>query len=74
MLYVTGGASGIGLATAEAFGKAGAAVFLADVRQDRIDEQVKRLSAMGITVSGSMVDVTNHRHLCLFCERTKHLS
>ena len=63
VLYVTGGASGIGLATAEAFGKAGAAVFLADVRQDRIDEQVKRLSAMGITVSGSMVDVTNREQV-----------
>ena len=63
VLYVTGGASGIGLATAEAFGKAGAAVFLADVRQDRIDKQVKRLSAMGIPVSGSVVDVTNREQV-----------
>eukprot|EP00943_MAST-04B_sp_MAST-4B-sp1_P001223 g1223.t1 len=63
VLYVTGGASGIGLATAEAFGKAGAALFLADVRQDRIDEQVERLSGMGFTVSGTVVDVTNREQV-----------
>jgi rhamnose utilization protein RhaD (predicted bifunctional aldolase and dehydrogenase)/NAD(P)-dependent dehydrogenase (short-subunit alcohol dehydrogenase family) len=63
VLYVTGGASGIGLATAEAFGKAGAALFLADVRQDRIDEQINRLSKMGLTVSGSVVDVTDREQV-----------
>jgi rhamnose utilization protein RhaD (predicted bifunctional aldolase and dehydrogenase)/NAD(P)-dependent dehydrogenase (short-subunit alcohol dehydrogenase family) len=57
--YITGGASGIGLATAEMFGKNGAAIFLADVRQDRVDEQILRLSKMGIDVSGAVVDVTD---------------
>ena len=57
--YITGGASGIGLATAELFANAGACIFIADVRKDRVDDEVQRLSKLGFEVAGAQVDVTN---------------
>ena len=42
---VTGAASGMGLATARAFGQAGAAVVLADYRQDQANAEARKLTA-----------------------------
>lgn len=44
---VTGAASGMGLATARAFAEAGAAVVLADYRQDQVDAEAKKLTTAG---------------------------
>ena len=44
---VTRGASGIGLATAKAFAEAGAAVTLADVKEDVVRSAVEELVAAG---------------------------
>lgn len=54
---VTGGASGIGLALAEAFVAQGMKVMLADVDQPRLAHEEERLAASGATVASSVVDV-----------------
>jgi 3-oxoacyl-[acyl-carrier protein] reductase len=54
---VTGGAQGIGFATVRKFVDEGAVVALCDVRQERVDQAVRALSADG-AVSGYVVDVT----------------
>src|SRR6202167_6270329 len=51
---ITGGTSGIGLATAKLFVKEGAYVFITGRRQKELDEAVK---AIGINVSGVQGDV-----------------
>ncbi|MGE5161564.1 MAG: 3-oxoacyl-ACP reductase FabG [Betaproteobacteria bacterium] len=54
---VTGGAQGIGFATARKFLDEGAAVAVCDVRKEAVDQAVAALSARG-RVRGHIVDVT----------------
>ncbi len=55
---VTGGASGIGKATARRLAADGASVVIADLDRDRIDGAVGELSSAG-AVSGLLMDVTD---------------
>ena len=53
---ITGGSTGIGLATAKLFVKEGAYVFITGRRQKELDEAVK---AIGSNVTGIQGDVSN---------------
>lgn len=56
---ITGGASGIGLATAEAFANAGATVAIADINPDAIAKAVAQLQSARMEGVGIIMDVSN---------------
>jgi len=62
-VVVTGGASGLGLAFAEALAENGAAVTILDVDGKAIESEVARLVGAGHDVRGEVVDVTDHARL-----------
>jgi NAD(P)-dependent dehydrogenase (short-subunit alcohol dehydrogenase family) len=57
--FVTGGASGIGLALGRAFADAGMKVMLADIETDALNGAVKSLGNAGADVRGVACDVTD---------------
>jgi NAD(P)-dependent dehydrogenase (short-subunit alcohol dehydrogenase family) len=57
--FVTGGASGIGLALGRAFAEAGMRVMLADIETEPLADAVKSLQATGAQVRGITCDVTD---------------
>src|SRR5215469_733527 len=62
-VVVTGGASGLGLAYAEALAENGARVTLLDANEGYVATHTARLTAAGHDVRGRVVDVTNHAAL-----------
>lgn len=56
---ITGAAAGMGLATAEAFAKAGAAVVLADFKEDAVTATADKLVAAGHTALAVRCDVSD---------------
>lgn len=56
---VTGGASGIGLALAEAFGERGAKVVIADVEEDALNSALGRLKTAGVEAIAVPTDVSD---------------
>ena len=57
--FITGGASGAGLGQARVFGREGAKVAIADVRQDALDEAVVQLRDEGVDAIGVRLDITD---------------
>jgi len=57
--FVTGGASGIGLALGRAFAEAGMNVMLADIESSALDDAVSHLRAAGLKVGGTLCDVAD---------------
>ena len=57
---ITGGAGGMGLATAKLLG-VDHRIVIADLGQDRIDAAVKELTGLGIAASGVVCDVTDEQ-------------
>jgi NAD(P)-dependent dehydrogenase (short-subunit alcohol dehydrogenase family) len=67
---VTGAASGMGLATAQAFAEAGAAVVLADVNEAQARAAAKQLVDAGHKAIGVRCDVTNEADVRAMVEQT----
>src|SRR5271169_6516383 len=68
--FVTGGASGIGLALGRAFAEAGMKVMLADIETDALSAAVNSLHNFGPDVGGVVCDVTDPGSV----ERAAHAS
>ena len=56
---VTGAASGMGLATAQAFAESGAAVVLADAREEKVAQEAAKLTTAGYKAVGIRCDVSD---------------
>src|SRR5207248_7028753 len=67
---VTGAASGMGLATAHAFAEAGAAVVLADVREDLVKAEAQKLVAAGHEAISVRCDVSDDAQVAAMVDRT----
>ena len=57
--FITGGASGIGLAMAKAFGRAGMSVMIADIERAALDKAVDELRASQVRAEGVVTDVAS---------------
>ena len=57
--FVTGAASGIGLAIARAFAEANLKVMLADIEENALDVALASLKASGAEVHGVVCDVSD---------------
>jgi len=60
---ITGGAQGIGLATARKFGAEGAIVAIADLRPEAVEAAVQEVRRSGATAEGFTVDVTRREQI-----------
>ena len=58
LVFITGGAGGIGAGLGRAFGGYGARVVLADLDKERLSEQVRRLADAGVQAEAVELDVT----------------
>lgn len=67
---ITGAAAGMGLATAQAFAEAGAAVVLADYKQDAVEEAARKLVAAGHKALAVPCDVSNDAQVAAMVDRT----
>ena len=59
-VYITGGASGIGLACAHTFGKSGANLYIVDMNTETLEKAVKELKAAKYPVHYKQVNVTKY--------------
>jgi NAD(P)-dependent dehydrogenase (short-subunit alcohol dehydrogenase family) len=66
---VTGASSGMGLATAKAFADAGAAVVLADIREDVVRAEAEKLSAAGQKAIAVRCDVSDDGEVAAMVDR-----
>ena len=67
---VTEAASGMGLATAWAFAEAGAAVVLADYRQDQVSAEAQKLTAAGHKAIALSCDVSDDAQVAAMVDST----
>jgi NAD(P)-dependent dehydrogenase (short-subunit alcohol dehydrogenase family) len=67
---VTGAAAGMGLATAQAFAKAGATVVLADVNESAVRAEAEALAAAGHTALALRCDVSDDVSVAAMVDRT----
>ena len=69
---ITGGASGIGLSLAEAFGEEGMKLVLGDVDQDALDRAVKALADKGYEAIGVSCDVAKFEQVQALADAALH--
>lgn len=62
-VFVTGAASGIGLAIGEEFAKLGAKVMLTDMNVEKLEQAVSDLKKSGLEVAGIKCDVTKEEEI-----------
>lgn len=67
---VTGAATGMGLATAQAFADAGAAVVLADVKEDAVQAGAEKLLVAGYNALAVRCDVSDDAQVAAMEDRT----
>ena len=67
---ITGAAAGMGLATANAFAEAGAAVVLADFKEDRVKAAAEKLVAAGHKAIAVRCDVSEDAQVAAMVDRT----
>jgi NAD(P)-dependent dehydrogenase (short-subunit alcohol dehydrogenase family) len=67
---VTGASSGMGLATARAFAEAGAAVVLADIREDLVKAEAQQLLTAGKKAIAVRCDVSEDAQVAAMVDRT----
>jgi NAD(P)-dependent dehydrogenase (short-subunit alcohol dehydrogenase family) len=67
---VTGAAAGMGLATAQAFAEAGAAVVLADFKEDALKAEAEKLVAAGHKARAVRCDVSDDAQVAAMVNRT----
>src|SRR3954462_2387034 len=67
---VSGAAAGMGLATAQAFADAGAAVVLADIKEDAVKAAAEKLVATGHKALALRCDVSDHAQVAAMVDRT----
>ena len=67
---VTGGASGIGLATATVMGGRGAKIVLADIEAEPLDRAVEELQSQGVDALGVVCDVTDRESVVALADRS----
>ena len=67
---VTGAAAGMGLATAQAFAEAGAAVVLADVKEEAVQAEAEKLIAAGHKALAIRCDVSDDVQVAAMVDRT----
>ncbi len=67
---VTGGSSGMGLATARAFAEAGAAVVVADIDESALAKTTGELTAAGHQALGVRCDVSDHDSVAAMVQST----
>ena len=67
---ITGAATGMGLATAKAFAEAGAAVVLADFREEAVKAEAEKLVRVGHKAIGLRCDVSDDAEVAAMVDRT----
>lgn len=67
---ITGGASGIGYAVAEALGREGAKLVIADIEQGALDAATAKLKDAGYEAEGVRTDVSNRDSVLALADRT----
>ncbi|MDG9684377.1 SDR family oxidoreductase [Streptomyces sp. DH18] len=68
--FITGASSGMGLATARAFAASRAAVALADINEDAVNDAAKQLAEEGHRVLALVCDVTDEDQVATAVDRT----
>ena len=67
---ITGASSGMGLATAQAFAKAGAAVVLADIKEEAVKAAAQKLAGAGHKAIAVRCDVSDDAQVAAMVDRT----
>ncbi|MBB3038077.1 SDR family NAD(P)-dependent oxidoreductase [Hoyosella altamirensis] len=68
--FVTGASSGMGLAAAQAFAEAGAAVALVDINQEQVENAAAELTGRGLKALAIQCDVTDENQVAAAVART----